>query len=180
MGMHQAIDDPDREYSRVNAYIPFQYRVLQAEERNHVRARIALDRTQGEYGKLSVGGSGDPLLEEWLKILNSKLDAILRLMSIQQEGCLGLSNKALNISGGGMGFFLEAAVPLGEMLEIRVALTFQHPVIIWIYGEVVKSNPTPDGHFVAIRYTHMDDSVRDVIVRFVFEREREIIREMRG
>jgi c-di-GMP-binding flagellar brake protein YcgR len=37
----------------------------------------------------------------------------------------------------------------------------------------------PKGNFIAVHYVNMDDGIRDLIVRFVFEREREILREMR-
>jgi c-di-GMP-binding flagellar brake protein YcgR len=114
-----------------------------------------------------------------MKIMNSKLDTIISMMQVQQEGSCGLSFKAVNISGGGMSFSLAETIPLGETLEIKIMLTFQYPVILTLYGEVVKSELREDGHFVAVHYAYMDDAIRDEIIRFVFEREREILRERR-
>lgn len=179
MGMHQNMEDPGREYSRANVYIPFEYRIVPREERDRVQARISCHQTMGEDGRLPSGGSGDPLLDEWLKILNSKLDTIIRLMTLQQDGIFRLACKAVNISGGGMGFYLQEAISPGEILEIKIALAFQRPVVLFIYGEVVKADPKPEGYFIAVHFVHMDDSIRDMIVRFVFEKEREIIREAR-
>lgn len=179
MELESRIDDPGREYSRVNAYIPLHYRILPPEERGSFHARISGDSTTEEYGRLPGGAGGDPQLEEWFKILNSKIDTVIRLMNLRQEGFFGLSSRPVNISGGGIGFFLPEAIPLGEMLELKLALTFQQPVILYVYGEVVKSNPMPKGNFIAVHYVNMDDGIRDLIVRFVFEREREILREMR-
>jgi c-di-GMP-binding flagellar brake protein YcgR len=52
-------------------------------------------------------------------------------------------------------------------------------VAMSIYGEVTKSDYRQDSYFTAVRYVHMDSFIRDEIIRFVFEREREIIREKR-
>jgi hypothetical protein len=179
MGMHQHIEDLKREYSRVDAYIPCEYRIVPPEERPHIQARIPGDNLSTEQGHIPNRGSSDSVLEEWLQILNFKLDTIISLMKLQKEGSFGPSYKAVNISGGGMSFSVPEAIPLGEILEIKITLTFQQPIVLIIYGETVKSEFRNDGHFVAVHYIHMDDFIRDLIVRFVFEREREILRERR-
>jgi hypothetical protein len=179
MGMHQDNEDRKREYSRVDAYIPCEYRIVPPEESPHVQARISGDNIAMESRHIQNRENSDPVLEEWFQILNSKLDAIIHLMNLRQEGYPGLPYKAVNISGGGMSFSVPEAIPLGDILEIKIMLTFQQSVAMCIYGEAVKSDLTDCGHFVAVRYIHMDDFIRDMIVRFVFEREREIIRETR-
>jgi c-di-GMP-binding flagellar brake protein YcgR len=179
MGMHQDIGDQRREYSRVEVSIPFEYRIVLPEEKLHLQARISGDNATTEYRQFPRGGNCDPVLEEWLKILNSKLDTIISLMKLREEESFGLSFKAVNISGGGMSFCLPESILPGKILEIKIVLTFQQPVVLSIYGEVVKVAPINDGYFTAVTYVHMDDVVRDEIVRFVFEREREIIREKR-
>lgn len=179
MGMHQNNEDMKREYSRVDAYMPCEYSIVLPEERPHVQARISGDKIATEGRNIPNRGSSEPVLEEWFQILNSKLDAIIHLMNLRQEGYSGLPYKAVNISGGGMSFSVPEAIPLGDILEINIMLTFQQPVVLCIYGEVVNCDLVNGGHFVAVHYIHMDDFIRDMIVRFVFEREREIIRETR-
>jgi c-di-GMP-binding flagellar brake protein YcgR len=44
---------------------------------------------------------------------------------------------------------------------------------------VTKSEEKGEQYLIAVRYLPMDSSIRDEIIRFVFEREREIIRERR-
>ena len=78
-----------------------------------------------------------------------------------------------------MSVLLTESIPLGEILEIKIMLTWNQPVALSIYGEVTKSDRRQDGYFTAVRYVHMDSFIRDEIIRFVFEREREIIREKR-
>jgi hypothetical protein len=180
--MDQLIEEKNlrREYSRVEAYIPFEYRIVAREEKDHIQARIAGDTSSSEFRPVPDRGNYDHILDEWMKILNSKLDTVIRLITLQREGYFGLPFKTVNISGGGMSFLLPQAIPSDEILEIKVMLTFHQPIALCVYGEVVKSEQRGDGYFIAVSYVHMDDFIRDEIIRFVFEREREIIREKRG
>jgi c-di-GMP-binding flagellar brake protein YcgR len=175
------VESQRREFSRVDAYLPFEYRVICREDMDFVQARISGDVALTSEGRpLPDLGDYDHILEEWMKILNAKLETIVRLMTLQREGYFGLSYKALNISGSGISFCLPDALSVGEFLEIRVMLTYHKPVALCVYGEVMKVEKI-DGHYtIAVRYIHMDDFVRDEIIHFVFEREREIIREKRG
>jgi len=170
-----------REYSRVDAYLPFEYRMISREDAEHVQSRISGDVALASDGRpLPDLGDYDHILEEWMKILNAKLDTIVRMMTLQREGYFGLPYKAINISGSGMGFSLPDALPMGEILEIKLMLTFNKPIALCIYGEIMKVEQMDAHYKTAVRYIHMDDSVRDEIIHFVFEREREIIREKRG
>ena len=169
-----------REYSRVEAYIPFEYRVVGPQEREHIRARISSKTSVSEFRPIPESGNQDNLQEEWLKIINFKLDTVIRLLTLQREGYFGLPYKAVNISGGGMGFHLLEPIPLGELLEIKVVFTMASIVALCLCGEVVKVEAREGHYFTAVHFVQMDEMVRNEIIRFVFEREREIIREKRG
>jgi len=173
-------EEQRREYSRVDAYIPFEYRIVANEEKDHIQSRISGDAAAPELRPILDIGDRDYIFGEWLKILNLKLDTVIRLITLQREGFFGLPSKAVNISGGGMSFFLPQAIATGVILEIKLMLTRNQPIAMCLYGEVAKSVPRDDIYFIAIHYIHMDVSIRDEIIRFVFEREREIIREKRG
>jgi c-di-GMP-binding flagellar brake protein YcgR len=179
---HQVVAEQGqrREYSRVEAYIPFAYRIVAPDEKDHIQAVIPGHIAATDFRPVPDMAEYDHVLGEWFAILNSKLDTIIRLMTLQREGFFGLPFKAVNISGGGMSFFLPQSMPFGEVLEIKAMLTRPQTVALRIYGEIVKSEQRNGSYFTAVRYIHMDDIVRDEIIRFVFEREREIIREKRG
>lgn len=168
-----------REYSRVEAYIPFEYRVITDDEKDHIQARISVDTVTAEFRPIPDMGECDHIFAEWFKILNAKLDTVIRLITLQREGFFGLSFKAINISGGGISFSLPQSIPPGMILEMKLMLPWKQPIAMTIYGEVIKSEQGGDGYRIAARYVHMDAYVRDEIIRFVFEREREIIREKR-
>lgn len=169
-----------REYSRVEAYLPFEYRIVAQEEREHIQSRISGVTNTAEFRPVQDLVDHDHILGEWLKMLNTKLDTVIRLITLQREGYFGLSYKTVSISGGGMSFTLPEAVSVGKILEFKIMLTWNQPLAMCIYGEVTKSIQQGQAHLTAVKYVHMDASIRDEIIRFVFEREREIIREKRG
>ena len=182
MGMHQIFEGERerREYSRVEAYLPFDCRVVAPDEKDHIQSRISGNTAMADPRPNQDMGDYDPVLGEWLKILNAKIDTVIRLITLQREGYFGLPFKAVNISGGGMSFSLPQGIPMGDILEIKIMLTWHQPLAMSLYGEIVKSEPRNGSYFTAVRYVYMDEFVRDEIIRFVFEREREIIREKRG
>jgi hypothetical protein len=173
-------DQLRREYSRVEAYIPFEYRILEPQEREYIHARISPKTIPAEFRPIPDGGNQDNLQEEWLKIINFKLDTVIRLLTLQREGYFGLPYKAVNISGGGMGFHLPEPVRLDDLIEIKLVFTLTNFVALCVYGEVVKVEAREGHYFTAVHFVQLDEMVRNEIIRFVFEREREIIREKRG
>ncbi|MCL2669966.1 MAG: PilZ domain-containing protein [Syntrophaceae bacterium] len=168
-----------REFSRVNIYVPFEYRTVAREEWDHIQSKILGYSADTEWGGLPKLAGNDHQLGEWLNMLNTKLDRIIRLMTLQKEGYFGLASRAVNISGGGLSFNSSKEIRLGEVLEIKTLLTTQHSMAMVIYGQVTKAEKTEEDYAIAISYVRMDDLVRNEIIRFVFEREREIIRTKR-
>jgi c-di-GMP-binding flagellar brake protein YcgR len=101
------------------------------------------------------------------------------MMTLQHDGfnCLNISK--VNISGGGMSLNTGQTILPGDILEIKVMLGLQVPTAIFLYGEVIEvTKPHPD-YDTSVQFINIDDFVRDEIIRFVFETEREILREKR-
>jgi c-di-GMP-binding flagellar brake protein YcgR len=122
----------------------------------------------------------DQVYGEWLKLINIKLDEILRMLTLQREGFSTLPFKQVNISGNGMSFFSPDALAKGTIIEARVVLTTLYSVALFLYGEVITGEPAENGWTIGFRFINLDDLIRNEIIRFVFEREREVIREKRG
>ena len=136
MGLTGSIDTNSqrREYSRVDAYIPFEYRVIAPEEGDHVRARIFGNASLVEFRQIPDMEDHDNVLEEWMKILDSKLDTVIRLLTLQREGYFGLSYKAVNISGGGMSFRPAAGPAFGRIAGNQDCLHIEpihSPLHLW-------------------------------------------------
>ena len=166
-----------REYSRVEAYIPFDTRVVPPEEHKAVWSRVSGDTTL-EFASLPE--IEDKVLAEWFKMINAKLDLITSMLSLQREGFCSLPVQCVNVSGGGLSFSSKTKYEMGDILEIRMILSMLRSIALYIYGKVVQVRSQGADHQISVKYVAMDDEIREAIIKFVFHRERQIIREKRG
>ena len=166
-----------REFSRVDANIPLDARLVPAEERKSMRSKVSGDAIMAEFRALP--DLQDKLLADWMKMLSTKLDAIINMLVFQREGFSSLPFKHVNISGGGLSFASKDRFNNGDIVEIKMMLPIMPPVALYIYGEVVKIETQVNGYMIAVKYIEMEEDIRDEIVKFVFKRQREILREKR-
>lgn len=164
-----------REYSRVDVYIPLECRLLEKEERGLVTSRLAADVMLADF-KLLPPLDNHPRFQS-LTQLNNKLDTLIRIIGLQCEGFHSLPFKFVSLGGNGMKFSSLQHYAIGDIMEIKMILTFQQSAALYTYGEVVRVANQGNGYFVNVRFTAIDESIRDKIVRFVFETEREMIRQ---
>ncbi len=175
---HEPTSMNKREFSRVSTLLPFDLRVVPPEERDTSRAKLYGEAIYSELSTLPE--IGDAHLSVWLKTINAKLDAVMRMITLYQGGFQSLPLKAVTIGAGGMDFLFETDIAIGSILEIKVILSSLTPVALQLYGEVLSSGPKNDQFRIALKFLGMDEHIRNEIVRFVFEKEREILREKRG
>lgn len=166
-----------REYSRVDVYIPVDFRLVPDEERRLVKSKISGEVVLADFHQM-------PPLEnhpqrEWMNLLNAKLDKIIQTLTLQSEGFHSLPFKFVTISGSGMCFSSRQGFSLGDLLEIKMMLTLHKPAALYLYGEVVKVQRQTSGYFVAVCFQMIDDGIQDRIIQFAFETEREMLRERR-
>ena len=163
-----------REFCRVDAYVPLEYRLVNPEEQSIIKSRISGEVMLADF-------TGMPPLEnhqmEYLNHLNKKLDTIIRMLSLQFEGFHALPFKFVSISGNGMKFSSQQAFSCGDVIEFKIILNLFQPVAIYVYGEVIRVERQTDGYCINTRFTAISDMIRDKFIRFVFEMERDMLRE---
>jgi hypothetical protein len=164
-----------REYSRVDVYIPLGCRLLEKEEHGLVESRLSADVMLADF-KLMPPLANHPQFES-LNLLNKKLDMIIKMVGLQCEGFHSLPFKFVSISGNGMKFSSQQRYSLGDILECKMILTLQQSTAIYTYGEVVRVGSQGNSYFINVRFIAIDHKIRDKIVRFIFETEREMIRQ---
>ncbi|HXW68585.1 MAG TPA: PilZ domain-containing protein [Dissulfurispiraceae bacterium] len=166
-----------RAFSRVDAHLPLELRVVSAEERGTIKARTSGDMPLVD--PRSLPELRDKVLGEWINMLNSKLDAIINKLSSEREGFGALPLAHVNISGGGLGFFSKDKYDAGDIIEAKLLLPMMPPVALFVYCEVVKVDHTAKGYMTSTKFVAMNEEITDEIVKFVFKRQREILREQR-
>lgn len=168
---NQAQDN--REFSRIDAELPMAMRRVPEDEEGSTQSCIASPRLPlDESLPLEVR---DPALSEWLRFLNKKMDAVIRMLAEGQDAASGLPVCSVNISAGGLCFHPHEKLAVGDMLEMKIRLPLNPPVTLLLYGIVVET----EEESVCIQYVDISDEIRDIIVRFVFQKQREILRSQR-
>jgi hypothetical protein len=167
-----------REYSRVDAMIAIEVRLVPPPERQNIKCYAAPDMALPDFQV--PNNVGDPDLAEWLIMLNSKLDAIINLLAHQNESNHRIAQKKVNISGGGLSFDSTDKYDIGDLLEIKMALPVILSSILYVYGEVVDIRAKDDYFQIAVKFVTIEDDIREQIVQFVFKTQRDILRQKKG
>ncbi|MCL0084910.1 PilZ domain-containing protein [Thermodesulfovibrionales bacterium] len=166
-----------REFSRVDADIPMKVRLVPPEERNTIRSRVSGGILAGEFQALA--DLEDRLLTDWLKMLDAKLNSIIAMLSLHLDEFCSLPLTKVNISGSGLRFSSTERYNSGDILEVKMMFPLIPPITIYVYGEVVTVNDFEDRFAISVKFIAIDEEVRDEITRFVFKKQKEILRERR-
>ncbi|MCX8034192.1 MAG: PilZ domain-containing protein [Thermodesulfovibrio sp.] len=164
-----------REFSRVEAYIPVGIRAVSETERDRIKARLS-----GDITFITTKPAEEPVdraLAEWLKIINQKLDFLISLITMEQQGFSSLPLNKVDISGGGMSFFSDYAYEPGDILELKMVIENPAPLALYVYGEVISCESINNEFRIGVKFINIDEDVRDQIVKFVFHRQRQILRQ---
>lgn len=164
-----------REFARVDVYIPLEFRLVPEEERQWVKSRVSGEFVLADFRQMPPLENHPQL--EWVSVLNAKLDRIIQAMTLQSEGFHSLPFKYVTLSGSGMSFSSQQCFSPGDLLEMKMMLNLYKPTAFYVYGEVVKAQRQTSGYFIAVSFRLTDDGIQDRIIRFVFETQRELLRE---
>ena len=162
-----------RTYPRANTLLPFTVRRLQPDESGELNCWITTDI-------IVIDDSLPPPLKDerlnlWLNMLNAKLDFLIRQASPKQEDVVFMTFEPLNISGSGMSLMARESFNIGDILEIRMVLQTYPSKILYLYGEMVRIEATPqkaESYTVSVKFRGMNDDVRNEILKFDFKKHR--------
>jgi c-di-GMP-binding flagellar brake protein YcgR len=102
------------------------------------------------------------------------------VLSIQSDSTPYLKTTRVNISGSGLSFESDHPYEAGQMLELRVILPYPGEAVLYVYGAVVRSEEhLQDTYTTSVRFTAIDEDIREKIVKYVFEKQREDLRKKR-
>ncbi len=122
-------------------------------------------------------GTVSPQLWKMLVDINAKLEMILEKLSLESEGLTQAHSTPVNVSASGIRLTIPETVSCGDTVEVKMSLPVYPPVGIVACGEVLRAAPNNQGGCeVALQFIDMDDDVRDQIIHYTFNRQREMNR----
>lgn len=166
-----------REYSRVDGHLPINISVVPEDREALAWSRTSLEAALTENQEMPE--PNDRVLAECLRIVNTKLDTIIRMLAFQTKEYCSLQLEEVNISAGGLSVTTADMIECGSLVEIRLMLPTAPYIIFYIYGKIVRAEPEGERFRVWVYFTLIDEDIREHIVKYVFERQREILRKKR-
>ncbi len=173
--MEKEYKDPDgageeqrrREFVRTNDNLPVYYELYSGD-------KPAAD-WEAMFDDIEPRPEENPKLYELLFDINQKLHMLINHMS-GKNGFNLPEARDVNISGGGLKFFCNDLFRAGDRLVLKLFLP-THAHVIKIKCEVVRVVPDGSaGYEVAVRYIDMDEATRDRIIRYIFAKQRRLLR----
>jgi len=171
-----------REYARVDDLLRVDYRKISPEE--YVRHQ---DNPEGIFNRVF----GEPLktpeveeidLELLYKLIyqaNQKMDRILEILeSRDADRYVSAGTEYVNISGSGMRFTADRSFSVGDIIALKIFLPLISSTWMTVLGRVVSSTKLSpkDGYLTGIHFMGLSEDEREVIIRYVFKRQRELLR----
>ncbi len=181
--MKAAGKDERREFFRTQARLLLGFREISYEEYlllqenlRHSSAAFPKDRLLSE-SPTTPAHIRD--LYSYLEILDGKLNIIIDSLSKKDELFRSRYVEA-NISGSGVRFWADTKLEEGGYIELRITLSGFPDVRIYVLGRTVRVRPGPSGNEkgweTAIRFTAISEKDRDLLINYIFSKEREHLR----
>lgn len=189
------MDNQQRAFVRVDDYLPLSWRRVGQEEYDEILANFKRNQslviTTGDVqsvlanldvtDKLQQLERSDPVLTRILSRLDMKLNLLLKVFYPGTD-VRPMVPTWVNLSGGGVAF-KEAGldVKLGEVLELKLALSMDSLVSIQCYALVVKIFPQDDEGMIkaACQFQPILDTDRELLIQHIFKRQSVLLRAKR-
>ncbi len=168
-----------REYFRIDDSIPL---IVKRVSKNIKcrRSKIFTGYGTRTHEELVPDETINPVLWKMLVDIQTKLSLILERLNPDTESLLNVESRDVNISAAGISFLSEEKFEKEDLLEIKMLLPSCPPVGILTYGTVVRTTDMGNGQYkVAVSFKDIEDEVRDEIIQYTLNRQRDIIRTQR-
>ncbi len=179
-----------REYFRVADRLPIEFRLVCDDEYERLEKQIKYTPTQrvdraNEIHFLKRAASKtareNDRIYSYLQAIDRKLDILLDLVaSAQKDQIYTRRYVEVNISGAGIRFVSDIHLEKDLFLEVKIVLPFfPFPKITAlckvVRGERKKGEGPPQWQ-TALKFLMINDEDRDLLINYVFTKEREILR----
>ena len=184
------MDEENREYVRIQDFIPFEFQRVKQEEYLQWKGKLrekrgdlfylseAWIREEKEFGSWE---GGEERIHQLLVDMKNKLNfIILHLLKPEEEKNQTPPVHEVNMSGNGIGFETKQELIIGNFLEVKVILPLFPPRTILAHAEVMHTEKTSrEGQrFFQIGAMFLDLSEEDQnrIIDYTFKTQRKKLR----
>lgn len=178
-----------RTHVRENIFLEVGFRILSPVEYESLK-RAQRKELSICSGDLALGQNEDEVLPEipaddpvlaYLLRLEKKLDRVIKLVSQRKwEDELLERGLALDISGSGMRIAVDQAVDIGEVIHLKFYLSMTFPILVELFGEVANVAQIEQDdrtmYQLGVKFIDLDANDRELIINYVFQRQRAAIR----
>ncbi len=169
-----------RGFFRVDDFFPVVHRVVNDKDRcteSCIFSGFGLEVDEFTVPDETVS----PRVWKMLVDINAKLEMILEKLNLESEGLTRAESVPVNVSASGIRFFLDHAVEIGSVVELKMLLPVYPPVGVLVHAVVVRVETPVGGKYeTSLQFIDLGDEVRDVIIQYTLKRQREIIRRQRN
>lgn len=192
---------PSRSHLRVNSYVILNYRIISGEEfieqKNKYIQNISHDTEENLYKSQIFTGEELDLTNEHpsveilneIKTLNKKIDFIINhLIKPDDKSILDEEQTEVSLSGSGIKFISSDNLKTGDFLEMKLVLPLSTGIVIDFIAEVIRvikpagslGTNDPESSEIAVKYVAINGDDREMIIRYTFKRQRELLRASEG
>jgi hypothetical protein len=178
----EAVGTSHRKHVRVDDVLKVDYLKISQKDYKEYKNKpeIILKKTFGKpFEAPHVEDVSLKLLYELIYQANQKIDRILDMLeSKDAEKYESVNNECVNISGSGMKFIANQSFSIGDIIALRVFLPLVSRTWINVLGKVTScAESGPENKYdVAVKFEELSESDRDIIIGYVFKRQRELLR----
>lgn len=177
-----------REYFRIRDRLPLEFRKINADEFSRLQNFIKYNATQVTdkinevyfLRERMIQTESDPT-SIFMSIINKKLDMIIDIL-YQSKKSDTHHNRLIDviISGSGIQFETDVMISENDYIELKVVLpVFPYPTITALC-QVIRSDALEKNglysYDVAMRFLVINERDRDLLINYVFLKERERVR----
>ncbi|MGD0233574.1 MAG: PilZ domain-containing protein [Syntrophorhabdales bacterium] len=182
-----------REFFRLRDRLEIEFRAVDHAEFLRLEHIVKYNPTQvfmhpqndkAKENKSSDGSNGEALIS-FLAVLDRKLSVIVDLLTKSSVDDLYTRRYVeLEISGSGLSFVSDVPLPENGYAEFRLMLPLfpypKIPVLCRIVRSVKREENSHVDWEIACKFLAINDSDRDLLIQYIFGREREQIRSGKG
>jgi hypothetical protein len=114
--------------------------------------------------------------------INRKLDLLIHMVLAEEfRELMKTTPSDVNISASGVRFISGKGYEVGDILEIHLILPMVPLLFIGLVGEVIRQKEIRSSKFgryaVAVKFIRVEHDTKDDIIRYLFRRQREVLRK---